>query len=91
VLTPGMGRHPTVIVLHGKGGSGAEIAADSGFAEAAAAEGFAAVFPDGLHQAWNDGRFPAGTAPDDVGFLASLVARLLADGTATKGRVYLAG
>ncbi|MGP2420432.1 hypothetical protein, partial [Listeria monocytogenes] len=28
---------------------------------------------------------------DDVGFLASLVARLLADGTATKGRVYLAG
>lgn len=91
VFAIGKGRHPTVIVLHGRNATAAEIAAGTGFVEAAAAHGFTAVFPDGLDEAWHDGRFPDDARPDDVGFLKSLVARLVADGTAAPGHIYLAG
>lgn len=84
-------RRPTIIVLHGKDATAAEIAARTGFVEAAASRGFTAVFPDGLDEAWHDGRFPIAEPPDDVGYLTALVARLVSDGTARPGRIYLAG
>jgi polyhydroxybutyrate depolymerase len=83
---------PTIIVLHG-----ATIGAEwtmraSGFAEAAAARHFAAVFPDGIYRVWNDGR-EAGRISriDDVGFLRRLVAQLIAQRIADRQRIYLAG
>lgn len=83
--------HPTVIVLHGKNATAAEIAANTGFVAAAAAHGFTAVFPDGLDEAWHDGRLPDGDKPDDIGFLTALVVRLVADGVSSPGHIYLAG
>ena len=47
---------PTVIVLHGATISADLTARWSGFAEAAAAHGFAAVFPEGIYRLWNDAR-----------------------------------
>jgi polyhydroxybutyrate depolymerase len=92
VYAPGPGPHPTVIVLHGALGTAAEAARDTGFVEAARARGFTAVFADGLHRQWRDGRAggPSG-GPDDVAFLRALVGRLIADGTARGGRMYIAG
>jgi polyhydroxybutyrate depolymerase len=91
VRPAGPGPHPTVIVLHGALGTGAETARGTGFAEAAARHGFTAVFPDGLKRHWHDGRAGGAPGPDDTGFLKALVARLIADRTALPGRIYLAG
>jgi len=85
------GPQPTVIVLHGALGTGEGYARRTGFAQAANARGFAAVFPDGLDRQWHDGRRGAPDGPDDVAFLKALVARLVADGVADPRRVYLAG
>ena len=81
---------PTIVVLHGAF-VGAEITErTSHFREAAAARGYAAVFPEGVGRVWNDGRsFRAGA--QDVAFLKMLTAKLVSDGIADPGRVYLAG
>lgn len=93
LLPAGAGPRPTVIVLHGGLGSGAHTAATSGFAEAAAAAGFTAVFPDGIDRRWNDGRvgWRDGDGPDDVAYLSALADALVADGIAQADRIYLAG
>jgi len=87
----GSGPAPTVIVLHGALGTGAGTLRSSGFAEAAARHGFAAVFPDGLDRQWHDGRTGGHGGPDDVAFLTALVGRLVADHVARPDRIYLAG
>jgi polyhydroxybutyrate depolymerase len=92
VYPGGAGPHPTVIVLHGHLGWGAQTARSTGFVEAASRHGFAAIFPDGLKRQWNDGRRGGETGgPDDVAFLRALATRLIADGIAQRGRIYFAG
>ena len=83
---------PTIIVLHGATIGAQWTMRGSGFAEAAAAHSFAAVFPDGIGRVWNDGR-EAGRISriDDVGFLRRLVEELIARSIADPTRVYLAG
>jgi polyhydroxybutyrate depolymerase len=82
---------PTVIVLHGAATTANLTASWSGFAEAAAGHGFAAVFPQGLFTVWNDGRRDGIAKADDVGFLRTLVGRLIERGVADPRRIYLAG
>jgi len=83
---------PTVIVLHGATITAAQTVRSSGFAEAAAARGFAAVFPQGVNRQWNDGREDGHISTiDDVGFLRQLVDELVRRGVADRGRIYLAG
>ena len=83
---------PTVIVLHGATITAAQTARSSGFAEAAAAGGFAAVFPQGVNRQWNDGREDGRISSiDDVGFLRQLVDELVRRGIADRERIYLAG
>jgi polyhydroxybutyrate depolymerase len=83
---------PTVIVLHGATITVAQTARSSGFAEAAAARGFAAVFPQGINRQWNDGREDGHiSSVDDVGFLRQLVHDLVARGVADREHIYLAG
>lgn len=96
------GPRPTLIVLHGAGGSGARET-QSGFWRSAPQAGFVAVFPDGRANRWNHlppGRESAqlaqafqqhGGAPDDVAFLKVLVADLVRRGISDPKRVYLAG
>ncbi|MHC4040321.1 PHB depolymerase family esterase [Bradyrhizobium sp. 23AC] len=89
---------PLVIVLHGKTQRGADMIARTAWPQVAKREGLAVVFPDGLNHAWADARTKAGPAlrgppvgTDDVTFLAKLVEKLVADGTADAKRVFIAG
>ena len=98
------GPRPTIIHLHGAGGSGArEAQATSGLGQIAPRNGFTAVFPDGLGARWN--YFPAakvpssykqsfqdlGGIPDDVAFIRMLVADLVRGGVSDSRRIYLVG
>ncbi|WP_245283827.1 PHB depolymerase family esterase [Bradyrhizobium sp. Cp5.3] len=89
---------PLVIVLHGKTQRGADMITRTAWPQVAKRNGFAVVFPDGLNNAWADARTevgragrgpPAGT--DDVAFIAKIVEKLVADGTADPKRVYVTG
>jgi polyhydroxybutyrate depolymerase len=97
------GPKPTIVMLHGNGGSGAAAARATNLVQGAAREGFVAVFPNGIAHQWNI--FPAGQAPqpflrraqlgggigDDVTFLRTLIAELVQRGIADPKRIYLAG
>jgi poly(3-hydroxybutyrate) depolymerase len=97
------GPRPTIIVLHGLNGTGAEIAGRTGLDQSAPRAGFVGVFPDGLRNRWNPfppGKEPAsfaensrevGGVPDDVAFLKALVADLVRRGISDPKRIYLAG
>ncbi|CCE09228.1 conserved exported hypothetical protein [Bradyrhizobium sp. STM 3843] len=85
------GPQPTVIVLHGATMTAESTIRVSGFAEAAVRNDFTAVFPQGLDRQWNDQRAGGPGGADDVAFLRALVERLVADGIALPGHIYLAG
>lgn len=89
---------PLVVVLHGKTQRGADMMTRTAWPQVAKREGFAVVFPDGLNHAWADARTKAGPAlrgppagTDDVVFIAKLVEKLVANGTADPRRVYVTG
>jgi polyhydroxybutyrate depolymerase len=94
---------PTLIMLHGAGGSAAQVAGSTGLAELAPRHGFVVVFPEGRGGRWNhlppgeeSTQFvrvfePYGGAPDDVAFLKSLVADLIGRGISDPSRIFLAG
>jgi polyhydroxybutyrate depolymerase len=89
---------PLVVVLHGKTQRGADMMTRTAWPQVAKREGFAVVFPDGLNHAWADARTKAGPAlsgppagTDDVAFIAKLVEKLITNGTADPGRVYVTG
>ncbi|WP_235939577.1 alpha/beta hydrolase family esterase [Bradyrhizobium hipponense] len=89
---------PLVIVLHGTTQRGADMVARTAWPQVAKREGLAVVFPDGLNNAWADARTKAGPAlrgpppgTDDIAFIAKLVEKLVADGTADAKRVYVTG
>jgi polyhydroxybutyrate depolymerase len=91
VLSARPAPQPTIIVLHGATMTAESTMRVSGFAEAAAAHDFTAVFPQGLRRQWNDERVGGPGGPDDVAFLSALVDRLVRDGVALPGHIYLAG
>jgi polyhydroxybutyrate depolymerase len=82
---------PTLIVLHGATISADLTARWSGFAEAAAKHGFAAVFPEGISKLWNDGRGDGLSTSDDVEFLRRLNEALVTRAVADPARIYIAG
>jgi polyhydroxybutyrate depolymerase len=94
---------PTIIMLHGAGGSAVQEARSTGLGELAPREGFVAVFPEGRGGRWNHlppgkesaqfvGVFePYGGAPDDVAFLTTLVADLIRRGISDPKQIFLAG
>ena len=87
---------PLVMVLHGGGGSGGQMARVSDFGPMAREEGFVAVFPNALGKHWNDGRQANaldahGKNVDDVGFLLALIDRLSASLPIDRNRVYALG
>src|SRR5262245_38948546 len=73
VLAAAQAPAPSVIVLHGAINSASWTVRRFGFAEAAAARGFTAVFPEGINWKWNDGREDQPWKADDVAFLRQLV------------------
>jgi polyhydroxybutyrate depolymerase len=94
---------PLVFVLHGSGGTGAEILASSRMAETADRHGFIVVAPDaGIPVergfVWNvpgvptiAGKIPGPEDADDVAFLTATIDQLASEGCVDPTRVYAAG
>jgi polyhydroxybutyrate depolymerase len=91
---------PLILALHGGGGDPAQFASASGFGRAAAAKGYAVIFPAGSGRrgegllTWNVGYccgYAARRGVDDIGFLEQVVtdasSRFGVDGTG----IYLTG
>ncbi|HFB54292.1 MAG TPA: hypothetical protein ENJ46_00090 [Hellea balneolensis] len=90
------GPRPTVFVLHGGGGTGAQIRKHFDFTSRAAKDGVVLVYPDALKKHWNDGRTgerkpPKTPKPDDVAFLTSIADRLIEDGVSAPNKIYITG
>ena len=89
---------PLVIVLHGNTQGGVDMVTRTSWPLVAKRDHFAVLYPDGLDHAWADlrpdetrtGRAPP-TSADDVAFIARLVEKFIADGTADARRVYVTG
>ncbi len=85
---------PLVVALHGRFGDGAAQEKLSGLTRVATREGFAVVFPDGVQRSWADAR---GSSPaarqgvDDVGYLAALIEKLVAEERIDATRVFITG
>jgi polyhydroxybutyrate depolymerase len=94
---------PLVLLLHGSGGSGAAILAESRLADTADRAGFIVAAPDagvpaGKGFAWNipgvptiNGTIPGPDAPDDTAYLTAAIRWLAASGCADPARVYVTG
>ena len=88
---------PVLIVYHGGGQTAERARRYSRFDEWAGREGFAAVYPQGIGNNWNDGRVTddlgarAAAQGDDVEFTLQLIETLVAEGVADPSRVFLAG
>jgi polyhydroxybutyrate depolymerase len=91
---------PLVLVFHGGGGNGEQMAKMTGFSGKADQEGFIAVYPNGtgLWQnrflTWNAGNCCAWAYEnriDDVGFIRALIGQLKKDYAVDDRRVYATG
>jgi polyhydroxybutyrate depolymerase len=83
--------YPLVLVFHGGMGTGARIQQSTRFDAKADANGFIAVFPDGVGNHWNDGRGTANPDVDDVGFVRQLIASLKSRLPIDSRRIYATG
>ncbi|MDE2291464.1 MAG: esterase [Elusimicrobia bacterium] len=88
--------HPAaVFVLHGGGGTGAQLRRHTRrrFEALADKDGFVVVYPDGVDRHWDDGRDLPGRSVrvDDLGFLAELADRLTASLSLDPARLYVTG
>lgn len=92
---------PLVILLHGGGGSGENMVAQTGFDAVAAREGLIAVYPygssalfDNVLLTWNAGHccsYAMREDVDDVRFVSLLIDALVASGRADPERIYVTG
>lgn len=92
-----------VLVLHGGGGTGSNVAEAgtnplAAFRDVADREGFVVVYPAGLpardgRPGWNDCRSDdkVSSGADDVAFLAALIERVLSQYGLSSDRVFMAG
>jgi len=92
------GMQPLIFVLHGRGGTARNINMLTRFQfnHLADRDGFWVAYPEGIGKAWNDGREDAASKAhrreiDDVGFLQSLAAHLIANYSIDPDRIFAAG
>lgn len=90
---------PVMIVMHGDGGSGANIKGYSGFDAVADAQNFMAVYPNAISGSWNryvdnipgDAGLGNPNAPDDVLFISDLIDYLCTTYGINKNKVFACG
>ncbi|MCU1346655.1 MAG: Feruloyl esterase [Acidimicrobiia bacterium] len=92
---PGHDRFPLVVVLHGRGGTGASMRS-FGFDALAAKDRVIVAYPDGLQGSWNDGRegvdsFAHLQHVDESHFIEAIVADAVANYSANPARVGVIG
>ena len=87
-------KYPLVMVFHGGGGTGQQVATKTGFNTYADRDGFIVLYPNGIENSWNDRR---GTTKsdkqgiDDVGFVSALIEHLTTIFPIDKNRIYASG
>lgn len=82
---------PTVLVLHGQGGTPRDIESTSGWDLVADQQHALVVYPAAVNHTWNQAPAILGSTPDDVGYLSDLVGALVADGCSDAKRIYVTG
>ena len=91
---------PVVLVFHGGGGNGEQMAGMTGFSRKADREGFIAVYPNGSGRwqnrflTWNAGNccaYAYENGIDDVGFIRALIGKLKKDYAVDERRVFATG
>ncbi len=83
-----------VLILHGGDSNAQETESGSGWDAEADAQGFIAVYPQGIENGWADGRGqdpPDKEGVDDVAFLAAVIADVEARDAVDPARVFLTG
>lgn len=99
-IATGSATAPLVIVLHGGGGNGQNAEAMTGFTAKANSEGFVVAYPEGTARGrirmltWNAGHccgYAVEAGIDDVGYIAALIDRLIAEYPIDRRRVYVTG
>ncbi len=91
--------YPLFFLMHGGGGTGADLLTKTGLSTKADKEGFIIVAPEGINKNWNDGRGETArsetsdsvTANDDIDFIRSLLNTLKSTYAIDSKRVYSAG
>jgi polyhydroxybutyrate depolymerase len=81
---------PLVIALHGYGGQGKDLAANTGFSELAEQKGFIIAYPDGIERRWDVVSNPL-FGVDDVSFIAALIDHLTQIRAIDRRRIYATG
>jgi len=87
---------PLVFVLHGGGGTAAQIERTTGFSQTADRYGFIAVYPEAVDRNWNDGRGDTHIRAqrediDDVGFISDVLTQVSHDYPVDPKRVFATG
>ncbi|CAN5331893.1 PHB depolymerase family esterase [soil metagenome] len=89
---------PLILVLHGSGGNGGRVRAQSGhsFDELAQSKGLVVAYLNGVKNHWNDARAAIDFATrregvDDTAYLRALIDALAASGAIDRRRVYAVG
>jgi polyhydroxybutyrate depolymerase len=84
---------PLVICLHGGGGDAQQMVelTHGGFNTLADSDGFWVLYPSALDGKWNDGRDPAFSQSDDVGFISALIDYFITNMNIDASRIYVTG
>jgi polyhydroxybutyrate depolymerase len=82
---------PLVLVLHGHGGTGEQVARSSGFDAEADRGRFIVAYPDGVDRGWHDADLDRLPDVDDVAFVRDLIADVASRFDVDPTRVYVAG
>ncbi|GAC1556757.1 MAG: PHB depolymerase family esterase [Beijerinckiaceae bacterium] len=83
-----LGRRALIVVLHGGSGSGARVRRNLGLEEAIRSRNVTLVYPDAIDGHWGNTKE---TAQRDIDFIRALVDRLIANGTADRRKIFIAG
>jgi polyhydroxybutyrate depolymerase len=85
---------PLLLMLHGRGGSGEDIAELTNFSDLADENNFIVLYPDGLDNQWNYVKDVPGYSSmthDDTSFLLALLDEVSSQYSIDEKRVYVAG
>lgn len=82
---------PLIVVLHGSGISGAQMAGWTGLAVRGPAAGFATVFPEGVREIWDDTGQGRADGLDDAAFITGLIELMVSARLVRPEAVFLVG